>query len=93
MMQRDQDWERRLTTLERELEQIKERNERVEANKSWEVSALRAASIAVLTYVITAVVFSVIGARNPLLNAFVPTIGYLLSTLSLSLMRRFVTKG
>lgn len=70
--------------LEQEVLQIKKRNERVEADKAWEVSATRRALIALLTYAAIAVFFVVVGFPHPLLSALVPTAGFVLSTLSLS---------
>lgn len=82
------DIESKIIHIEHELEQLRARNKRVEADKRWEVSTARTLCIVTLTYLVTAMVFVLIHASDPLLNAFVPTVGYLLSTRSLSLCRK-----
>lgn len=78
--------------LARELAAIKERNRRVELDKSWETSWTRRLFIAAATYVIAGIWLGLIGAAYPWLNAFVPTGGYLLSTLSLPFVREWWEK-
>jgi len=78
----------RLKELELELKRIKERNERVEADKAWEVSTFRIGAICIMTYIIAALVMYLIGIERYWLNAFIPTLGFYLSTRSL----RFVKK-
>lgn len=73
--------------LEKEVNLIKERNERVELDKAWETSAFRIVSIVVMTYIITAIVFYYIGVKNYLLSALIPTLGYYLSTQSLPFIK------
>ena len=75
--------------LEKEVNLIKERNERVELDKAWETSAFRVVSVLVMTYIITAVVFYFIGVKNYLLSALIPTIGYYVSTQSLPFIKRW----
>ncbi len=70
-----------------DLENIKERNARVETDKAWETSWLRRTSIAILTYIIAAIYMSYAGLNHPMLGAFVPSGGYLLSTLSLPFVK------
>ncbi len=74
--------------IEREIANIRERNTRVESDKAWETSVTRRFSIAAMTYAIAAVWLSVIGESSIWLKAAVPTGGYLLSTLSLPLIKR-----
>lgn len=75
--------------LEQDIAAIKERNMRVEADKAWETSCLRIISIAVITYVVALVVLYFLGSEKFFLNALIPTIGYLLSTQSLSSIKRW----
>lgn len=75
--------------LKKEIDLIKERNNRVEADKAWETSNMRAGAIMLMTYVITAVVFYFIGVKNYLLNALIPTVGFYLSTLSLPFIKKW----
>ncbi len=80
------------TNIEKEIQQIKERNKRVEADKAWEVSFARRSLITAGTYVIVVIFLFSIGAPNPWTNAFVPTIGYILSTLSLPFVKKLWIK-
>ena len=75
--------------LKKEIDLIKERNKKVEADKAWEISIFRIVSIVIMTYIITAVVFYFIGIKNFLLNAFIPTVGFYLSTQSLPFIKRW----
>jgi|GEM_PF-364915 len=79
--------ENRIATLESALQEIKERNRRVELNKSWETSRLRLLAITAITFVTMTLVFVMFGSNRPLLDALVPTTGFFLSTLSLSFLR------
>ncbi len=79
--------------LEQEINLIKERNSRVEADKGWEVSWTRRIFIAASTYTIAAVWLVVIKDTVPLLKALVPAIGYLLSTLSLPFIKSWWIKN
>lgn len=69
--------------LRKEIESIKERNERVEMDKSWETSFFRRSVITIGTYLLSALFLLVINAQNPFLAALVPAIGFILSTLML----------
>ena len=75
--------------LKKEIELIKERNKRVEQNKAWETSFIRRISIAILTYIIV-VTYSLLikEVSNVFLTSLVPVIGFLLSTLSINLIRK-----
>lgn len=76
-----------LNELKNEVEKIKERNARVEADKAWETSLFRKILVAVLTYIVIVLFFAVAGLPKPLVNAIVPTLGFLLSTLSISIFK------
>lgn len=71
-----------LQDLESEIEKIKERNRRVEREKSWEVSWTRRIMVAVVTYVVIAIFFIFIGTDEPLRDSIVPSAAFVLSTLS-----------
>lgn len=79
--------------LEKEIEKIKERNKRVEKDKAWETSIVRKISIAILTYAVV-VLYSYLISRvsNIFLTSLVPVIGFLLSTLSLNMIRKIWEK-
>jgi len=74
--------------LEREIEKIKERNKKVEADKSWETSWTRRFVIFALTYAAIAVYFSAAGLPNPLVNSLVPALAFVISTLSLPFFKK-----
>lgn len=80
---------KRIENLESELNKIAARNMRVEAEKAWEVSRCRIGIIVAITYCITALVFWLIQAGHPLLNALIPTVGYYLSTQTLPLVKEW----
>ncbi len=78
--------------LEQELQALKDRNTKVESDKAWETSFTRALIIAVSTYVIAGVTLQIVSATKPWLTAFVPTLGFYLSTLSLPPIKRWWLK-
>lgn len=73
--------------IESRLSEIEIRNKRVEANKKWETSFIRRASIAVLTYISIVFYHLAIGADHVFLVSAVPVLGFILSTLSLQFIR------
>lgn len=76
-----------LQELKNEIIEIKKRNARVEADKAWETSLFRKILVAVLTYAVIVLFFYVAELPKPLANATVPTLGFLLSTLSVSFFK------
>lgn len=72
-----------------QIDEIKERNRRVELDKAWETSSMRRAIIASVTYIVATVWLIVIENEKPFLNALVPLGGYMLSTLSLSFVKKW----
>lgn len=83
---------KRLERIEEDLEKIKERNGRVELDKAWETSKTRIVTIAITTYIVIVLFFYIIKIPYPFLNAFVPTIGFVLSTLTLPFIRKWWIK-
>lgn len=81
-----------LTQLKNNLEKISARNAKVEADKAWETSITRKIIIALLTCLIVVIFFTVVNLSKPWLNALVPTAGFLLSTLSLSVFKKIWLK-
>lgn len=75
--------------IQHEIEQIKDRNKKVELDKSWETSWTRKICIAILTYFVV-VVYSYIISQfsNIWLSSLVPVIGFILSTLSIKFIRK-----
>lgn len=72
-----------LEELERRVEKIEERNRRVELDKSWETSLLRRLIIMIVTYLLLGMYMTFLGVNAPWKNAVVPTVGFLLSTLTI----------
>ncbi len=70
-------------------ENIKERNKRVAADKAWEMSLTRRVLIAIITYIIVGFYLNLINISYPWLHALVPPIAYMLSTLSLPIIKKF----
>ena len=79
--------------LEQEVQSIKERNQKVEIDKAWEVSVTRRIFIALLTYGIAYIWLVWIGEAQPGLKSFVPALGYILSTLSIPLIKKIWVKN
>jgi len=73
-----------LEQLKNEIREIKERNARVEADKAWETSLFRKILVAVLTYIVIVLFFIAAELPKPFINPIVPTLGFLLSTMSIS---------
>lgn len=71
-----------------EIAAIKARNARVEADKAWEGSKTRIASVALVTYLMMVLLMSALDVETPFLSALVPTAGFLLSTLSIKAVKR-----
>jgi len=69
------------------IEKIEERNKRVEVDKHWEGSWTRKIVIMFLTYAVVVTYLFVIGNDNPWINAIVPPVGFLLSTLAVGRLR------
>lgn len=72
-----------ITDLEKEINKLKERNKRVELDKAWETSFTRRIILIIFTYLAIGLYLSAIKIENPWLNAIVPSVGFLLSTLTL----------
>lgn len=85
--------EERLQKIEEEMASLRERNRRVESDKAWETSWTRTVSVAIVTYVVASIVLYIIGTANYFLGALVPTVGYILSTQSLPVVKNWWTKN
>lgn len=83
----------KLESLETEIEKIKERNRRVEADKTWETSWTRRIFIGISAYIIIAIFLVIIEADRPLISAIIPALAYILSTLSLDPLRTWWLKN
>ena len=80
--------------IEKEIEDIKMRNKRVELDKSWETSLTRKICIMILTYIVVVTYSYLIRENNNIyLSSLVPVIGFTLSTLSLKFIRKIWEKN
>ena len=78
-----------LKEIEERLAKIEERNKRVELDKTWETSWTRKICIMILTYIVVIIYSYLIrNIDNVFLSSLVPVIGFTLSTLSLSIVRK-----
>ena len=78
-----------MENLEKEIENIKNRNKRVELDKAWETSFTRKICIMILTYIVVVIYTYIIKKLdNIYLSSLVPVIGFFLSTLSLNIIRK-----
>lgn len=75
-------------SLEQRVQQVENRNRRVEQDKAWEISWLRRALLALFTYLAIGLYLQAIDISRPWLNAIVPSVGFLLSTLTLPFFKQ-----
>lgn len=85
--------EERIQKLEKEIEEIKQRNLRVEGDKAWETSYFRVLLISGIIYIVAVKVLYFIGNNNYFLNALVPPIGYFISVQSLPFIKKWWIKN
>jgi hypothetical protein len=74
-------------TVEERIQIVEARNAKVEQDKAWETSMTRKVTIAILTYVIIVLFFLAAELPKPFINPIVPTVGFILSTLSMKFVR------
>lgn len=74
--------------FEERLTKIEARNNKVEFDKAWETSYVRKILIAVFTYISIALYLKFVVRIDPWINAIVPSVGFLLSTLTLPYFKK-----
>jgi hypothetical protein len=78
-----------VSNLESRISAIEKRNEEVELNKAWEGSWTRKLLVIAFTYIsISMYLYFVVGI-DPWINAIVPALGFLLSTLTLPYFKKW----
>ncbi len=77
-----------LLNLEERVLKIEKRNKEVELNKSWEISWTRKVLLVIFTYFSISLYLKYIVGIDPWINAIVPAIGFLLSTLTLPYFKK-----
>jgi hypothetical protein len=78
--------------LEERMVKIEKRNHQVELNKAWETSYVRKGLLIIFTYLAIALYLKFIVGIDPWINAVVPAIGFLLSTLTLPFFKKLWEK-
>ncbi|MBI2672739.1 hypothetical protein HYX19_00615 [Candidatus Woesearchaeota archaeon] len=78
--------------LEEKINNIENRNKKVEADKSWETSHTRRFLLITFTYLAIGFYFRAINISQPWLNAIVPAIAFMISTLTLPFFKRIWLK-
>lgn len=77
-----------MDNLEQRVRYIEERNSKVEEDKAWETSWTRRGLLMLFTYLSIGTYMWAIGVENSWLNAVIPTVGFLLSTLTMPFFKR-----
>lgn len=81
------------STLEERVAKLEARNRRVEADKAWETSWTRRLALMLLIYMTVIFYLHFVVHIDPWINGLVPVIGYFISTLTVSFVKkRFVDK-
>lgn len=81
-----------LPELSKEIETIKDRNKKVELDKTWETSKTRKLFLIIFTYIAIGLYLRAINIENPWLNAVVPSVGFFLSTLTVPFIKEIWMK-
>jgi hypothetical protein len=79
--------------IKKDINEIKERNARVEKDKAWETSLYRKILVAILTYIVVVLFFFFAHLPKPFVGAIVPTVGFVLSTLSVPFFKKIWLKN
>jgi len=85
--------EDKLGALEERVNKIEIRNKKVEVDKAWETSSMRKLVIFVLTYIVIVLFMYFSNISRPWLNAVVPAVGFVLSTLTVPLVKMWWVKN
>jgi hypothetical protein len=81
-----------INQLQKEIQKLKARNKRVETDKAWELSWTRKAIILIFTYLAIGIYMWAIKIPKPWLNAIVPAVAFMLSTLTLPFFKKIWAK-
>ncbi len=81
-----------MENLEQRIQKIEKRNKRVETDKAWETSWTRRGLLTIFTYLAIAAYLWAIDIPRPWLNAVVPAVAFMLSTLIMPFFRRIWLK-
>ena len=82
----------KLKRLEEKIRKIDERNKKVELDKEWELSYSRKFLLVLFTYLAIGFYLKAVNIQQPWLNAIVPAVAFMLSTLTLPLFKKLWLK-
>lgn len=82
-----------METIEERLNKIEERNRKVELDKAWETSLMRIIFVSLITYIAAFFVIYSMGVSRPYLNALIPVLGFILSTQSIPVIKKYWIKN
>ena len=81
-----------MENLEQRFTKIEERNASVSLDKAWETSWTRRILLVIFTYLAISLYLRAIEVSRPWVNAIVPAIGFMISTLTLPLFKKIWLK-
>ncbi len=81
-----------LKKLEDRIRKVEERNKRVETDKKWELSLTRRILLMLFTYLAIGIYLRAINVQRPWLNAIIPAVAFMLSTLTLPFFKNLWLK-
>lgn len=81
-----------MENIEQKIQKIEERNKKVEADKTWETSWTRRLLLTLFTYLAIGLYLQAIGIGKPWINAIVPALGFMISTLTMPFFKRLWMK-
>lgn len=82
----------KLKELELKINKIEERNRKVEYDKMWETSYFRRFLLTLFTYISIGFYLQAVNIPQPWLNAIVPSVAFMLSTLTLPFFKKLWLK-
>ena len=81
-----------MDNLEQRVQKIEERNKSVEADKAWETSWTRRGLLVFFTYIAIGVYLAAIDIERPWLNAIIPAVAFMISTLTMPFFKKLWLK-
>lgn len=82
-----------MENLEQRIKKIEQRNKEVENNKAWETSWIRRGLLTFFTYLAIGAYMWSIDIDRPWLNAVVPAVAFMLSTLTMPFFKKIWLKN
>jgi len=77
-----------MDNLEQRIKKIEERNQKVETDKAWETGWTRRVLLTIFTYLAIGVYMWAIDISRPWINAVVPAVAFMLSTLTIPFFKK-----